>query len=159
MLLPQKCRICVFALVFTRVLPSLSAESPKMPARQGKKAHCRESFRKPVSEAEDDNAILRRLGGLTDKGILAGKVVRVSPAYEYAVWIRRQLRNPSFSPSKDKGSWIDRQQLFYLADPTMHILHEDNDLTQRASASSQLSRMLRLTTVRAEAARKSATPV
>jgi hypothetical protein len=32
---------------------------------------------KPVTEAEDDIAILRRLGGLTDKGILAGKVVQI----------------------------------------------------------------------------------
>jgi Carboxypeptidase regulatory-like domain len=32
---------------------------------------------KPVSEAEDDIAILRHLGGLTDQGILAGRVVRI----------------------------------------------------------------------------------
>ena len=32
---------------------------------------------KPVSETEDDIGILRRLDGLTDKGILAGKVVRI----------------------------------------------------------------------------------
>ena len=37
---------------------------------------------KPVTEAEDDIAILHRLAGLTDKGILTGRVVRVGPTYD-----------------------------------------------------------------------------
>lgn len=37
---------------------------------------------KPVSEAEDDIATLRHLAGLTDKGILAGNVVRIGPTVD-----------------------------------------------------------------------------
>lgn len=95
---------------------------------------------------------------LSDEEVLRLSVA-VDAAYEYAAFLRNMLKSADYSPSREASAWVDYQQLFYLADPTMHILHEDNDFTQRASASSQLSRMLRLTTVRAEAARKSATPV
>ena len=37
---------------------------------------------KPVSEAEDDIALLRHLAGLTDKGILTGSVVRIGPTID-----------------------------------------------------------------------------
>jgi hypothetical protein len=37
---------------------------------------------KPVTEAEDDIATLRHLSGLTDKGILAGKVFRIGATYD-----------------------------------------------------------------------------
>jgi len=37
---------------------------------------------KPATEAEDDIAILRHLGGLTDKGIITGSVVRIGATYD-----------------------------------------------------------------------------
>jgi hypothetical protein len=37
---------------------------------------------KPVSEAQDEVATLRHLAGLTDKGILAGSVVRIGPTVD-----------------------------------------------------------------------------
>ncbi|MGD0570622.1 MAG: carboxypeptidase-like regulatory domain-containing protein [Candidatus Sulfotelmatobacter sp.] len=37
---------------------------------------------KPLTEAEDDIATLRHLGGLTDKGILTGSVVRIGATYD-----------------------------------------------------------------------------
>jgi hypothetical protein len=82
---------------------------------------------------------LRRLG------------VALDAAYEYSAWIRRQLENPSYSPSGETSAWVDCQQLFYLCDPTMHVLYADGDFTQRTNGSSQQSRLLRLSDVIAQA--------
>jgi hypothetical protein len=82
--------------------------------------------------------------------------VVLSAAYEYAAWVQRTLKNLNYSPSEDKGAWIDRQQLFYLSDPTMYILCDDKDFVHRSGASPQRARLLRLPDVVAEA-RKLAT--
>jgi len=84
--------------------------------------------------------------------------VAVDAAYEYAAFLRIMLKSADYSPSRETSAWVDYQQLFYLADPTIYILHEDNDFTQRAGVSSQLSRLLRLTDVGADAVRKSGAP-
>jgi hypothetical protein len=49
---------------------------PKQPWDEGLNVPF-DSPSKPVTEAEDDIAILRHVGGLTDKGVLTGKVVRI----------------------------------------------------------------------------------
>jgi hypothetical protein len=78
--------------------------------------------------------------------------VAVDLAYEYATWLRNELKNPSYSASKEKSAWIDYQQLFYLADQTMHILYSDNDFVQRSGSSGQKSRLVKLADVLAKAA-------
>lgn len=78
--------------------------------------------------------------------------VAVDAAYEYATWLRNELKNPSYSASKEKSAWIDYQQLFYLADPTMHILYSDNDFVQRSGSSGQKSRLVKLSDVLAKTA-------
>lgn len=75
----------------------------------------------------------------------------VDAAYQYAIWVRRELNNPSYLPSNETSAWFDYQQLFYLADPAIHILYWDNDLMQRSGSSSQRSRLLKLPDVLAEA--------
>jgi len=77
--------------------------------------------------------------------------VALDAAYEYATWLRNELKNPSYSASKEKSAWIDYQQLFYLADPSLHILYSDNDLTQRSGSSGQRSRLVKLSDVLAKA--------
>jgi hypothetical protein len=77
--------------------------------------------------------------------------VAVDAAYEYAAWLRNELKNPSYSPSREKSAWVDYQQLFYLCDPAMHVLYVDNDFTQRSAGSSQKSRLIKLAGVLAEA--------
>lgn len=85
---------------------------------------------------------LRRLG------------IALDAAYEYAACIRVQLENQSYSPSRETSAWVDCQQLFYLCDPTIHILYADRDFTQRTNGSSQQSRLLRLSDVAAQASAK-----
>jgi hypothetical protein len=75
----------------------------------------------------------------------------VDAAYQYAIWVRRELNNPSYLPSNETSAWFDYQQLFYLSDPTIHILYWDNDLMQRSGSSTQRSRLLKLPDVLAEA--------
>lgn len=77
--------------------------------------------------------------------------VAVDAAYEYAAWLRNEMKNSSYSPSKEKSAWVDYQQLFYLCDPAMHILYVDSDFTQRSGGSSQKSRLIKLADVLAEA--------
>ena len=77
--------------------------------------------------------------------------VALDGAYEYAAWLRSELKNPSYSPSKERSAWIDYQQLFYLADPTIHILRVDNDFKQRSGGSVQMSRLLMLPDILAKA--------
>jgi hypothetical protein len=78
-------------------------------------------------------------------------------AYQYSARLRRQLENPSYTPSSERSAWVDNQQLFYLCDPTVHILYLDGDFTQRTSGSNQQSRLLRLSDVIAQAGAKSLT--
>ena len=94
-------------------------------------------------------AKFKRLGFSDDeiRRLAAG----VDAAYEYAVWVRRELNNPSYLPSNETTAWFDYQQLFYLYDPTIHILYWDNDLMQRSGSSSQRSRLLKLPDVLAKA--------
>lgn len=93
---------------------------------------------------------------LTDLGILpsAEDVLAVGSAldaaYEYSAWIRRQLANPSYLPSKEPTAWIDPQQLFYLCEPTMHMLYRDGDFIERTGTSTQQSRLVKLKDVMAE---------
>jgi hypothetical protein len=77
--------------------------------------------------------------------------VALDAAYQYAAWIRRELKNPHYQPSKRASAWVDYQQLFYLCDPTMHILYTDGDFTQCTGGSAQQSRLLKLSDVMAEA--------
>jgi len=78
--------------------------------------------------------------------------VAVDAAYEYATWLRNELKNPSYSASKQKSAWIDYQQLFYLADPSIRILYSDNDFVQRSGGSGQKSRLVKLADVLAKSA-------
>ena len=77
--------------------------------------------------------------------------VALDAAFEYSGWLRKELKNPSYSPSGEKSAWVDYQQLFYLCDPAMHILYVDSDFTQRSGGSSQKSRLIKLADVLAEA--------
>jgi hypothetical protein len=78
-------------------------------------------------------------------------------AYQYATWIRRELRNPHYQPSRETSAWADYQQLFYLCDPTVHILYDDGDFSVRTGNSSQKSRLLKLSDVVSDAQDKSVT--
>jgi len=97
-------------------------------------------------------AKLRHLGilHLSDEEVQKLSSV-LDAAYEYVAWLRKQLKNASYSPSKEESAWVDYQQLFYLSDPTIHILHWDNDLIQRSGSSNQRSRLLKLPDVSAKA--------
>lgn len=76
-------------------------------------------------------------------------------AYQYSAWLRRQLENPSYQPSRETSAWVDCQQLFYLCDPSVHMLYLDGDFTARTGASSQKSRLIKLADVMAEIRGKS----
>ncbi len=69
--------------------------------------------------------------------------VALDAAYRYAAWIRQELKNRYYQPSKRVTAWIDYQQLFYLCDPAIHILYVDTDFTLRTEGSSQQSRLLK----------------
>jgi hypothetical protein len=100
-------------------------------------------------------AKLTQLGILPTEDDLQKLGVVLDAAYEYSAWIRRQLENPSYSPSGETSAWVDSQQLFYLCDPAMHILYVDGDFRLRTGGSSQQSRLLKLSDVMAEAGGKS----
>lgn len=100
-------------------------------------------------------AKMRHLGILKLSHNEIGKLrVALDAAYQYAAWIRRQLKNPSYQPSREASAWTDYQQLFYLCDPTVHILYTDGDFVQRTGNSTQQSRLLKLDDVLAEAESK-----
>jgi hypothetical protein len=76
--------------------------------------------------------------------------VALDAAYEYAAWLRKQLKNASYSPSRETSAWVDYQQLFYLCDPNMHMLYVDGDFTERTGGSHQQSRLIKLADVAAQ---------
>jgi hypothetical protein len=50
--------------------------------------------------------------------------------------------NPNLNTQKRDSDWSDAQQLVYLSEPDMHLLTDDAELKQRASASKQSDRIL-----------------
>jgi hypothetical protein len=65
-------------------------------------------------------------------------------AYEYEKQLCEIVKNGKFNFDNHDGDWIDMQQLFYLADPTVCFLTEDKDIRQRCGSSVQSKRILLL---------------
>jgi hypothetical protein len=63
-------------------------------------------------------------------------------AFAYHAAVLRQAGNPSYSPANDDSSWLDEQQLFYLCDPSVHMLFLDSDFLTRIPATTQASQLL-----------------
>ena len=70
---------------------------------------------------------------------------RLDAAYQYDAWTRQnQLRNPAYvpTPERSRGDWVDGQQLWYLADPQIHMLYVDRDFKIRTEQSAQKAQLV-----------------
>jgi hypothetical protein len=65
-------------------------------------------------------------------------------AYEYDRALCATVTGSNYNIDKNEGDWIDGGQLFYLSDPSLNLLTDDQKLKSRASKSSQASRILNL---------------
>jgi hypothetical protein len=63
-------------------------------------------------------------------------------AYHHDVRIRTKSKDKKFNFEKHASSWLDSNQLFYLADPNFIFVTADRKLVQEVSASSQAKRTL-----------------
>jgi hypothetical protein len=62
-------------------------------------------------------------------------------AYRYECFLWNEAMHGQYDFSKHKSDWIDSQLLYYLADPTVHILVHDRKLKQRIAGSTQSDRV------------------
>lgn len=65
-------------------------------------------------------------------------------AYEYEKALCGAVRGSNYNFEKHDGDWIDMQQLFYLADPNVWFLTEDENIRQRCRMSDKSKRILLL---------------
>lgn len=70
---------------------------------------------------------------------------RLSAAYEYQRGtFETAAANPQYNVTKHDGDWIDNQHLFYLCDPTIFILTDEEGIRSKCRNSDQSSRVLLL---------------
>jgi hypothetical protein len=77
---------------------------------------------------------------LSDEEVEALALV-LDAAYEYqkTVWT---MSGGSFNPERNENDWIDWNQLFYLADPSVLFVTEEGKIRERCQGSSQSSRIV-----------------
>jgi hypothetical protein len=70
---------------------------------------------------------------------------RMSAAFEYErTNFNIAANNPNLNIGKRDSDWGDFQQLFYLCDPTLHMLTDDEDIRTKCKASEQSRRIILL---------------
>jgi hypothetical protein len=89
------------------------------------------------------NTQLLNLGIIPKRGDSAIFGTACDAAYCFDASVRAQLKNKDYSPKKDKSAWTDCQQLWYLCDPAMRMLHRDRDFFLRTHKSTQRDRIIR----------------
>ncbi len=77
------------------------------------------------------------------QSVLLGE--RLSAAFEYQRnSFLTAAENPQYNVTKHDGDWVDNQQLFYLCDPALSLLTDDENIRDKCSGSAQCSRVLLL---------------
>ncbi len=69
-------------------------------------------------------------------------LVGLDAAFRYRNELRRIVCTNPYNFDKHKGDWVDWQQLFYLCDPQIHLLTDDDGIKNRVGDSIQLDRIL-----------------
>jgi hypothetical protein len=70
---------------------------------------------------------------------------QLNAAYEYQRGtFETAAANPQYNVTKHDGDWIDNQQLFYLSDPNIFVLTDEEGIRSKCSNSDQSSRILLL---------------
>jgi hypothetical protein len=62
-------------------------------------------------------------------------------AYAYDLEIARLMKG-GYNATRNRNDWIDSQRLFYLCDPTMHLITDDSRIRDRCKASEQSKRIV-----------------
>ncbi len=70
--------------------------------------------------------------------VLAGGL---DAAYEYQHELCAIVLNGAYNLEKQRGDWIDWQELFYLCDPNLFLLTGDGQMQRRIATSPQGSRV------------------
>jgi hypothetical protein len=79
---------------------------------------------------------------------------RLDAAYHYDSSLFDLARDNSYDFSRHDSDWLDSQQIYYLADPTVLLVSLDSGLKQRTSGSTQASQILDFAELRALASRR-----
>ncbi|MDP8980240.1 MAG: hypothetical protein M3O35_06585 [Acidobacteriota bacterium] len=83
--------------------------------------------------------------------ITAGQSSLLGARLDAAYCYQKQTFRTVFTDSKynvanHDGDWVDNQQLFYLCDPGMHLLTDDDGIVKKSASSTQCKRVLPLKT-------------
>jgi hypothetical protein len=85
-------------------------------------------------------AVGHQVSGEQAKRLLVG----LDAAFRYRNELRRLVCTGPYNFDKHRGDWVDWQQLFYLCDPNIHLLTDDDGIRNRVGKSTQLNRILLL---------------
>ena len=68
----------------------------------------------------------------------------ISAAYDYQKESFREAKAAAknYNVTKHDGDWNDNQQLYYLCDPSMHLLTDDAGIKRKCASSPQCDRVL-----------------
>ena len=69
---------------------------------------------------------------------------QLDAAYEYDLALCNTVTKGSYNFDKHDGDWMDWQQLFYLSDPDIFLLTDDQNLQRRVGKSNQKDRVVDL---------------
>ena len=87
-------------------------------------------------------------GFLRSQGIIPGDgdteaiADALDAAYHYQIGLAGQDDSYDYTAQKHRGDWVDSQLLYYLADPSLHILTNDRGLKNRCARSKQAERII-----------------
>jgi hypothetical protein len=95
----------------------------------------------PPVPAEWARLWMRSLGLNATEEECARMAAALDAAYRYECFLWDEARVGKYDFSKHASDWIDSQLLYYLAEPTMHILVHDRKLRQRIAGSTQANRV------------------
>jgi hypothetical protein len=98
-------------------------------------------------------AVLHRIELSADSSNIQKLLTALDAAYHYDQSLWELAENQTYDLTRHDSDWIDEQQLFYLADPTVLFVTSDTRIKRRTSKSRQADRILSFEELKILAAR------
>lgn len=116
--------------------------------QDGKEAHSRTLNKLRARELDPSTPdawireLLRRIPVSSDSSNAALVSSALDAACRYELSLYDEARNKFYDFAKHDSDWLDRQQLYYLADPMVRFVTNDGEFKHRTRGSSQADQIL-----------------
>jgi hypothetical protein len=132
--------------ISTQISYGLDFEKIRLPRDQGIREYAKSmtSMRQGgcvPTRTQHARGILSNLGIIPVNGDLDAVADAVDAAFEYERFLLSDV-GPTYDYLKHSSDWVDRQLLYYLADPAMFIVTNDRKIRDRCGRSKQSERVI-----------------